>query len=149
MHPKCIVGYRKDNGRILETLGLDSARQSLLKELTIHSIRRISRILEIRRPYLTSPAELEGTGGATGGTDGTDSGSGGGPATDAGDGSNASGPSAGQSGSGARPAHKRHREPDDGAPARPATLVLSNTGRRIRLTLAAHTQLHDETDEKQ
>jgi len=43
----------------------------------------------------------------------------------------------------------RYREPDDGAPARPATLVLSSTGRRIRLTLAAQTQLHDETDEKQ
>ena len=70
-------------------------------------------------------------------------------AADAGDGSNASGPSAGQSGSGARPASKRHREPDDGAPALPATLVLSNTGRRIRLTLAAQTQLHDETDEMQ
>ncbi len=69
-------------------------------------------------------------------------------AADAGDGSNASGPSAGQSGSGARPASKRHREPDDGATL-PATLVLSNTGRRIRLTLAAQTQLHDETDEMQ
>jgi len=76
-------------------------------------------------------------------------GSGGGPATDAGDGSNAPGPSAGQGGSGARPAPKRHREPDDGGPARPATLVLSSTGRRIRLIQAAQTQLHDETDEKQ
>ncbi len=102
--------------------------QSLLKALSIDSIRRTSRILEIRRPYLTSPAELKGNGGATGSTDG---GSGGGPATDAGDGLNASGPSAGQSGSRARPAPKRHREPDDGAPARPATLVLSNTGRRV------------------
>ncbi len=78
---------RKDNDRILEILGLrESARQSLLKELSIHSIRRTSCILEIRRPCLTSPAKLEGTGGATGGIDG---GSGGGPAADAGHGSNA------------------------------------------------------------
>ncbi len=42
--------------------------------------RWTSHILEIRWPYLTRPAELEGTVGATGGTDG---GSGDGPATDA------------------------------------------------------------------
>jgi len=153
VHPFIIGGagiMRKDNDRILETLGLgEAAIQSLLKELSIHSILRTSRILEICRPYLTSPAELEGTGGATGGTDGTDDGSGGGPATDAGGRSNAPALSAGQGGSGARPAPKRHREPDDGAPARPATLVLSSTGRRIRLTLAAQAQLHDEMDEKQ
>ena len=73
MHPFIIGGAgitRKDNDRILETLGLgEAARQSLLRELSIHSIRRTSRILEICRPYLTSPAELEATGGATGGTD--------------------------------------------------------------------------------
>ncbi len=73
VHPFIIGGAgitRKDNDRILETLGLgEAARQSLLRELSIHSIRRTSRILEICRPYLTSPAELEATGGATGGTD--------------------------------------------------------------------------------
>ncbi len=54
VHPFIIGGtgiMRKDNDRILETLGLkESARQSLLKKLSIHSIRRTSRILEIRRP---------------------------------------------------------------------------------------------------
>ncbi len=68
VHPFIIGGagiMRKDNHRITETLGLgEAARQSLRKDLSIHSIRRTSRILEIRRPYLTSPAKLEGTGAA-------------------------------------------------------------------------------------
>ncbi len=87
---------REDSDRILKTLGLgESAR--LLKELTIHSIRWTSRTLEICRPYLTSPAELACTSGATGGSFG------GGLTADAGDGSSASGSSAGQNASGAHP----------------------------------------------
>ncbi len=54
VHPFIIGGagiMRKDNHRILKTLGLgESARQSLLKRLFIHSIRWTSRTLEIRRP---------------------------------------------------------------------------------------------------
>ncbi len=63
VHPFIIGGagiMRKDNDWVLKTLGLgESARQSLLKELSIHSIRWTARTLEIRRPYLTSPAEFQ------------------------------------------------------------------------------------------
>ena len=84
---------------------------------------------------LLSPAELEATGGATGGTDG---GGGCGPATDAGDGWNASGPSAGQSGSGARPTRPSATANPMAVPLHALPqFVLSNTGRLIRLTLAA------------
>ena len=55
----------------MKTLGLE--------ELSIHSIRWTARTLKIHWPYLTSPAEFDGTSGATGGSDG------GGLAADAGD----------------------------------------------------------------